>query len=537
MESHLLGFLQGSYLLSLAGAFGRFEWCARSPARAQATRLRTLLASNRRCAYGRACNFAAIDSVRAYQDRVPITDYDGFAPWIRRVADGEPRVLTEDPVIMAELTCGSTAGNKTIPYTRRLLDEFAAATHAWIFNLYTRNLGLLGTRSYWSVSPVVRERSTTPGGLPVGFEDDTEYFGWLSRWALRQMLAVSPAVARLPSFEQWRRETLVQLVAADDLGLISIWSPTFLTVLLETLMKDRGAILAAIPRARRQVVERAMTARPDGSLAGEILWPRLQLISCWTDGSAAACLPALRQIFPTTPIQGKGLLATEGVVSVPIGDGDGAVLAVGSHVLEFTDLDHPAARPRLAHELSAGGAYSPLLTTGGGLYRYPLRDVVRCVGFYRATPRVRFEGRLDQVSDLCGEKLDARLVDLALLRVRAQADLTAEFCLLAPVQDPRTGTAHYCLFIESNAEEPALERFARLLEQILAAEGCHYGYCRKLGQLGSLQVQRVRNGWATFQRTLLAQGQRVGSIKPASLDQRPIWAAAFSEPPSGSTLR
>ena len=57
-----------------------------------------------------------------------------------------------------------------------------------------------------------------------------------------------------------------------------------------------------------------------GSLADKVrlIWPRLALISCWTDAAAGQFLPQLRELFPTIEIQPKGLLATEAFVSFPL---------------------------------------------------------------------------------------------------------------------------------------------------------------------------------------------------------------------------
>jgi hypothetical protein len=48
----------------------------------------------------------------------------------------------------------------------------------------------------------------------------------------------------------------------------------------------------------------------------------------------------------------------------------GAALAVRSHFFEFVSAD---GKVRLAHELSDGAEYSVLLTTSGGLWRYPAK--------------------------------------------------------------------------------------------------------------------------------------------------------------------
>ena len=74
-----------------------------------------------------------------------------------------------------------------------------------------------------------------------------------------------------------------------------------------------------------------------------------------TDGHAARYVGPLRSYFDY-PIQSKGLLATEGVVSFPLVDRratpflnqhNASALAVTSHFYEFIDLDSPMPDPSL----------------------------------------------------------------------------------------------------------------------------------------------------------------------------------------------
>ena len=139
----------------------------------------------------------------------------------------------------------------------------------------------------------------------------------------------------------------------------------------------------------------------------ERTWPDLAVISCWTDGASAAEARRLREFFPTTAIQGKGLLATEACVSLPLAAGRGPVLAVRSHFFEFTTDD---GRCLAAHEVEAGTEYSVVVTTGGGLYRYRLEDRVLVTGFLGTTPTLRFLGKAGHVCDRYGEKLHVRHV-------------------------------------------------------------------------------------------------------------------------------
>src|SRR5436853_105826 len=85
----------------------------------------------------------------------------------------------------------------------------------------TSRPGLLGGAQYWSISPSARREEYTPGGLRVGFDDDTEYLGPLERLVLRRVLAVPGAVSRIPNLDESRRVTLAHLTRCRHLRFIS----------------------------------------------------------------------------------------------------------------------------------------------------------------------------------------------------------------------------------------------------------------------------------------------------------------------------
>ncbi|ACY17260.1 GH3 auxin-responsive promoter [Haliangium ochraceum DSM 14365] len=520
-----------AFLATLRARQRRYRRALAAPRTTQEALLGSILAANADTEYGRAHGFAGITGAAGFQDRVPIASYETLAPHIERAAQGRPAVLTREPVRMFERSGGSTQTTKLIPYTAGLLREFSAATAPWLYDLHRGHPRLIGRRSYWSVSAATRGRETTAGGIPIGFDDDTDYFGAAERFALRQLMAVPGEVGRLRDVDAWRRATALGLLAAEDLGFVSVWSPTFLTGLMRYMEQHWRELASALPTRRAAAIARGLDAA--GSFVGRALWPHLALLSCWCDGPSRHVLGDLRGYFPDTPVQPKGLLATEGVVSIPFagdaldGDRAGGPLAVCSHVLEFLDLENPDARPLWADELRVGGRYSPLLTTSGGLYRYHLKDIVQCVGFRQATPVVRFVDKLERVSDLCGEKVHAAQVQTGLDRAARACGQAPRFALVAPVAQGGAQPPHYRLYIElPGADEDALSAFTRALEAHLES-GHHYRYCRQLGQLGAMDYRAVRDGQRHYLAARCAQGQREGDIKPTVLELGGDWERAL----------
>lgn len=553
-------------LLRLGGrkASRRFLAGVHAPQERQSAILRRLLAANRDSRYGQQYGFSDLSTPEQYQDALPVVDYDALLPWIEGIKQGVPGVLTTEPVLMLEKSGGSTAASKYIPYTESLRSEFQAATSAWLHDLTTHRSRLRRAGAYFSVSPGAQRLEVTQGGLRVGFEDDTEYFGMLERWVLGQILLTPAGLGRVPSIAANRYVTLRHLLDSEDLGLVSVWNPSFLTLLLRelelqgdrlvrdlregTLTPPSGltpelqAALARGLRRRPRTADRLETLLHEGRpLMGPEVWPNLQLISCWTDAMAGRSLVELEARFPGVEIQGKGLLATEGVISFPLLDQPGAALAIDSHFYEFVpagDLagDHtgdrtgdsarvPASRPKLAHELDVGGRYSVLLTTGGGLYRYALGDMVEVVGKLSETPFIRFLGKTGKISDLVGEKLNELHVASALDAALAARGLAAPFAMLAP----RWGEPpSYQLFVHVAAATSDLEALASDLDGRLR-EAHHYAYARDLGQLGAISVVPLdADANAVYLQACEARGQKLGNIKPVALHLATDWSERFA---------
>lgn len=539
------------WMWKCASAAQTFAVSTRHVASTQAAILRTILERNRDTDFGRRHGFGRVRDPRAFQERVPLSTFEDYSRDIEQVAAGRGNVLTRDPVLLLEPTSGTTGGEKLIPYTASLRRQFQRAVSAWIGNLFRQRPAARGGRAYWSISPAFGRRRRTTGGIPIGFDDDTAYLGATERWLARRLLAAPPELARLHDIDTLRYVTLRFLLAADDLSLISVWNPTFLTALLaplqawgERLEHDLrtgrltppgstpipASFAAGVTPLPRRAATIARILKSSASLSDIVpqFWPQLALISCWTDAAAALHLGELRQLFPGVEIQPKGLLATEGVVSIPLCDRPGAALAVHAHFLEFQE---PNGGPcRLAHELAAGGQYRAILTTAGGLYRYHLHDLIQVVGFENQCPLVRFLGKGDRISDLVGEKLAEPFVRAAIDRALTISGIRARFALLVPVMD---APARYRLYIQEVASggNGDTEQLSAALQTELEANP-HYGYAVRLRQLASVEVDwldpRGESAERVVERRLLATGKIAGAIKPAALDAWTGWPELFA---------
>ena len=519
--------------LWLAGCLreaARFRQATRRVRSEQEGLLEELLQKNRDTDFGRSHGFAAIRSPREYQARVPIRSYDDYQPDIARIAAGNERVLTVQRIRLLEPTSGSASAAKLIPYTRSLQRQFRRGIEPWVADLFLHDPDLIRGRAYWSVSPLVREPHRTAGGIPVGFDDDAAYVGGWGRVLVEGVMAAPGSLRHAPDVETFQYQTLLALVRSGSLRLISVWNPTFLTVILDRLLSDAESLLRdlrGLPHRARAL--RAALRAADAPERHAALWRRLRLVSCWADANAAAPAAHLASLFPHARMQPKGLIATEGFVSLPLTGRDGAALSIRSHFFEFAPVDSAGVAdeesPLMAHDLECG-RYSVIVSTAGGLYRYRLDDIVEVIGHAEECPLVRFVGKHEYVSDWFGEKLHEAQVACVLreaFATRAPA-VVPEFAMLACDRD--LSPAAYVLYVESASDDAALSEVAWEIEGALR-RNFHYDYARLLGQLGPVRIFRVKGAASSHLARCAAAGQRTGSVKPLALDRRDGWAAHF----------
>lgn len=547
-----------AYVATLLAPRRAFAKKIQSPEKHSAEKLKDILSRNRNSEFGRDHRFERIDSVAEFQNKVPIRKFEELSPYIHRAAEGRPAVLTSEDVVCFERTSGSSSFSKLIPYTRSFLNELGMATSAWLGDVIVRQPALVGKQSYWSLSPLVRRGElVTKGGIPIGLESDLAYFNPVMR-AMISALMVKPRNGHIASghagagpnasteqesssellldgkMAAWRIETAAALLETRELGFISIWSPTFLFPIFDTIGAHWDQVIPLVTSRRRRIELDAIRDLFDPKQSPQSfyarVWPGLRTVSCWSDGPSADTALKLESFLPpNAEIEGKGLLATEGVVTIPFSGSPDPVIAIGSHFLEFIDLERPQGRPRLPHELKTGGLYSPLMTTSSGLYRYHLRDVLFCTGRNAETPTLRFRGRLDKTSDLCGEKLDSAQVERSFEIASNTVGFRPDFFLLTPEFD---GPLRYRAFIETagkNQESRPRHEIAKFLEAFEKAlkQNPHYAYALDLKQLLPLEATVIEKGVETWEKHMLMQGHRLSDLKLSRLDSKYNWREVF----------
>ncbi|MDX1589265.1 MAG: GH3 auxin-responsive promoter family protein [Oleiphilaceae bacterium] len=465
----------------------------------------------------------------------PATDYSHWRSAIERQKADPSQGIIDSRVMRYQPTSGSGDAIKWLPYTRKFLSELDSAIAPWLGDLYRRYPGIRKGTHYWSLSWLPTEMRQQVSGH---INDDMKLLGAGKRWLASRTQAVPESVSLAATSDDSLFATLAYLCAREDLSALSVWSPTFALGLLEKLgfwKEELSAVLSSgrwglRARSLRQLqaplsfrAARMLRAWDGNTDAGfyQALWPNLALVSAWDTASAAPWARQLRSLLPHAPLQGKGLWATEGVITIP--QGDQHVLAAGSHFYEFEDISTREILP--SWQLEAGQQVSPLMTTGAGLLRYRLGDRLRVTGHLGQLPTLEFQGRDDSV-DMVGEKLSTVAVQKVLDSMQFPAMVKPVIVLGLEQGSDNVQRSHPQYLLLAEAPEgfpPATYRHwaQHLADQLEAGlkESFHYQLARNLGQLESAQCLCGAGVRRQYMDACRKRGMIDGNIKVEALRQ------------------
>lgn len=517
-----------------------YRWMGRFVSLSQRRVLAKIIKKNRKSLFGQAHNFESMTSdLSIFRQKVPIRNYEEFHSFIEKSLNAQSDVLTCEQIVTYQPSSGTTSATKHIPFTKALARDFQKGIRPWLWNLFMSYPSLLFGKMYWSLTPVVQPENDFSHNMPV---EDGDYFSMLEKIALRFLFVVPFEVKEVTNAETFKYITVLYLVKNKNIRFISVWSPTFLSVLMNDLFQWKDLLVDDLKRGtisfkkgvskttlellqkrlgkcvlRGQEVEDIFKSN---ALHGfHKLWPDLRVISCWGDGYATPHKSYLRKLFPGVDIQPKGLVATEAFVSLPLHGLEGHALSVRSHFFEFISLK--SNEIYLAHELRLNEEYVVVVTTNGGLYRYNLADKVRVVGHSGKIPLFRFMGKMDHVMDLTGEKLHASFVENALSEGCEKYKVPLDAILFAPHED--AGTLGYVMCInEETVNSNILLQLAEYIDGKLK-ENFYYDYSRKHGQLRSVRVFHLTMSYFELCNQYLkfhnSRKKRMGDVKPLRVER------------------
>lgn len=468
-------------MMSLIGktAIRSLEEMSKDPRAVQEALLLSLLEANRDTVYGREQEFAEIRSVEEYQQRVPVREYDGFAPYIERMVKGEKNLLTCEEINHFNKTSGTLGCAKYIPLSQKQI-SVTGKYHALHANAVISSQIGYGWNNGKGVSLQEGTAVTLESGATYGCASSVAVKGGPFK-NISSKIYTSPIEAKQPAPGVITRYIHARWALQDR--SVTYVVATFSSIILEMfryiqdhhemLVNDieKGTIDERVDLPAEVRASLQARLKPDPKRAAELrkafaegfdrpwanrIWPKLQYIYTAAGANFAPYTEKLRThiLGDGIHIFHQGVSASEGMFSAVYRmDRPDSILVPDGCFMEFREAGDEDAPYLTMDRLEEGKCYELVITNYSGLYRYRMHDVLRVTGRHNRLPLVQFETRTGYAANIRGEK-------------------TSEAAIRHTVEETEKAlgieTADHTLYADTDAVPPA---YVMLLELRRRPEG------------------------------------------------------------------
>ena len=528
-------------------ALVRIEEHSHNPMQSNEALLMQILKDNAGTEYGKKYGFADIKTIAEYQEKVPFTTYDDYAPYIERMVNkGEKNLITAYPVIHYAMTSGSVGVQKAIPLTDRAMNVYQDYSGIRMYALAKKHYrdvlhkplptgrGLNAMEVETSVMPDGTSKGSVSGSTIKKFKSVMPYFltspvpvifptGGMNMQYMKIRFALEdPDVGYMVSsfmtnlsdmlnFMKRNWEILVEDIANGTVNPEMVSGEEYLKPILPYLKKkpERAAEL-------RKIFEEGF----DTPIVPR-LWPGLSYVSAIGTGGFSVYTEKVKQFIGDIPIDYSVYAASEGIFASASAMNDPKYdLLTDSCFFEFLPMDRTAdeAHPLTIDKLEEGKEYEVIITNLSGFYRYRIKDVIRVLGFHNDMPQITFAYRISQMVNLSAEKTTEEHLSNAVSEMsKALGCRIDDYCLWI---DYDVDPARYVMLIEPDKALSAdrLPEYAELFEDKLSKANVEYAISRGDRSIGYpvvlLQQPQTHALWREFK---IFKGASPNQVKPVRI--------------------
>ena len=469
----------------------RIEQFLRTPIDTQHRIFHDLIENARYTEWGLKYDYSSIDTIQAFQERVPISTYEELYPYIERVLKGEQNVLWASEIKWFSKSSGTTnSRSKFIPVSEESLEDCHYRGGKDMMTLYLNNrpeaklydgkgLSIGGT-----LHPNPFNASTQAGDISAVITKN------LPAWA--DFVRTPPSeIALLDNWEQ-KMEQMIQICTQENVTSI-LGVPTWTVVLLENILERTG---------KKNILE---------------IWPNFEVFvhgavafQPYRDLFRTKLFPSDQVTYLETYNASEGFFAIQDELS-RVGE---MLLMLDYGVfyefipMEEWDKGHP--KTLTLEEVELDKNYALVISTNAGLWRYKIGDTIK---FTSIDPfRIKVSGRTKHFINAFGEEVVIENADMAITEACAIASATIADYTAGPVYmgDGSKGCHEWIIECSKKPENEAL--FIETLDNSLRKVNSDYDAKRYKNMALLLpKVHFVENG--TFYQWMSKRGKLGGQNK------------------------
>ena len=533
-------------IMALIGksAMKSLDKMSEDPGKVQEDLLLTILKANQDTEYGKKYGLAGINSVKEYQARVPICEYDDFAPYIERMVKGENNLLTAEEISHFNRTSGTLGCAKYIPLSKKQISVMGKY-HA----LHTNAVIAAQIGFGWNNGRGINLMEGTAEVLESGATYGSASSVAVKSGPFKNMnysIYTSPVEAKQPEPGVITRYIHARFALQEE--NVTYVAATFSSIVLEffryiqdhheLLARDiekgtidesidlpeevRASLLAKIsPDPKRaEELRRAFAGGFDRPWAKRV-WPKLQYLVCAGGANFQPYTDKLRDhvLGEEVRIFYLGVSASEGMFSTvhKVGRPD-SILVPDGCFMEFRDPEDENAPCLTMDRLEKGKCYELIITNYSGLYRYRMHDVLRVTGFHKKTPIVRFETRTGYAANIRGEKTSEAAIRYAVQQTEKELGIdTADHSLYADT-DCVPPAYVFLLELRSCPEGVDREAIRSCLKKNLMKANRNIAHHLEDGYLGEPQLVLLQpETYLLYRDVMIMKGTSASQLKPVNV--------------------
>lgn len=445
--------------------------------------LLSLVDTAKKTLFGRTYDFENIQSVKDFQEKVPVADYEDLKPYIEKVKRGQRDILwVETPEYFAK-TSGTTSGSKYIPISKEGMPFQVKGAQSALFHYIAKknNADFVGGKMiFLQGSPELEEVFGVKTGRLSGI--------------VAHHIPNYLQKNRLPSWEtnmieDWETKVdkIVEETERENMTLIS-GIPPWLIMYFEKLIDKNGKKIKQIFPNLQLIVTGGVNYEPYRDKMEELLGGKVDIV----------------QTFP----------ASEGFFAFQDDYTKEGLLLLTNHGIfyEFIPLEQygkPNAQRLTLKDVELNKDYALILTTNSGLWAYSIGDVVRFID--KNPHRILVSGRTKHFTSAFGEHVIAFEVEEAIKSTVEKFPAQITEFHLAPEVNPEEGLPYHEWFIEFEKEPENLDTFKNELDDQLRKRNTYYDDLISGNILQKLHITRLQKN--AFQEYAKAEGKLGGQNK------------------------
>ncbi len=541
-----MGFVANYNLFVGKYAYKKFRHYTSCAMETQLKSLMKIIEENKDCELGKKYDFANIHSFKDFQDKVPLSTFEDYAPLIDRMVEkGEKNIITSKKIVRYCSSSGSVGKPKLQPKTFQDVWNLQCCGLVPTTACAKRYFDARGEKFPTFYGPLLLSLNghKLPNGMMSNGAGQVPYDNVKS---LLKFVTCTPMDILYPEDEENTNIPYFQLIFALPSKKVSFLGGmviTLVTTMFEYLENNWEMICNDIEKGtidpsvkcpdslRKKYGHRKPNPKRADELRAEFrkgfetevpiakrIWPKLAWAYGMVSSSLGLYMDKLRRYVGDLPIHHMGYAASEGFMGMCVDlDDDNVVLLPRSIIYEFLPVDAPDdMRPLTLDQIEVGKDYEIIVTNFSGLYRYRILDIIRVTGEYQESKKIRFLYRSNMGLNVANEKTTTQMLDFV-------AEKTAEHFGYQNVAysfygDIDKEIPNYMLLVESDKPELLAEKkkeIEEFVDHTFREANEKYEKYRRWGMLSDPEVLVLKNGSnEEYRQSIVAKGMALNQIKP-----------------------